>query len=507
MIGVFELGMKQATLSKASPMILQVHKRFKKGKAPRVTNTKRALEYFDVAYPPIYGSRWPSIRLALLSKSKYISVVNNFANYDKTIEKFQELGAMDIRPRYTAMLERVKARKNKEDNQSPSQLENESSQQDENETPVKIRPSLIELDDDELAARAVAKDISRYPEEYRQRALAQNESLGDVQLDLTNRVIQASHASVEEVLMMDYVPSTKLKGLEHWIEESDVFLEASQGDQDIGLKIEVQEEPIELPHMLKIYSFLKGDISHFPHPRNDGVVGVQDHFPLDGASLLPVLALDLKLGERMLDLCAAPGGKSFIALQTLLLEHLVCNDISPSRVRRILNIMKQYVPTGLSSIKDMIAVTMENGCMLPEREAYDKVLVDVPCINDRHSLEEDDNSIFTPRRTKERLRLPEIQSQLLVSALQAVRPGGTVVYSTCTLSPLQNDGVVHLALSRIWQETTIECSVVDMSYAVQPLSFLYRFGSNLGLRYGQIVLPSLLNNFGPMYIAKIKRIR
>lgn len=209
----------------------------------------------------------------------------------------------------------------------------------------------------------------------------------------------------------------------------------------------------------------------------------------------------------MLDLCAAPGGKSFIALQTLLLEHLVCNDISPSRVRRILNIMKQYVPTGLSSIKDMIAVTMENGCMLPEREAYDKVLVDVLCINDRHSLEEDDNSIFTPRRTKERLRLPEIQSQLLVSALQAVRPGGTVVYSTCTLSPLQNDGVVHLALSRIWQETTIECSVVDMSYAVQPLSFLYRFGSNLGLRYGQIVLPSLLNNFGPMYIAKIKRIR
>lgn len=54
-----------------------------------MTNTQRALEYFDVAYAPVYGTRWPSVRLALLSKPKYIAVLNNFASYEETIERFQ----------------------------------------------------------------------------------------------------------------------------------------------------------------------------------------------------------------------------------------------------------------------------------------------------------------------------------------------------------------------------------------------------------------------------------
>lgn len=56
----------------------------------------------------------------------------------------------------------------------------------------------------------------------------------------------------------------------------------------------------------------------------------------------------------------------------------------------------------------------KNGCTLGEVEEYDKVLVDVPCLTDRHSLMEDDNNIFKTGRNKERLRLPELQSQLLM---------------------------------------------------------------------------------------------
>lgn len=487
-------------------VFVQVHKRFKKTKTPKVPNTKRALDYFDVAYPPVYGSRWPSVRLALLSKPKYISVVNTFGEYKSTIQKLEELGAMDIRPRYNAGVEQLKGRMQKLNNQISTSTENED-QAIKSELPEIIRPSLAQLDDDELAARAAKKEMERYPDEYRQRAQAYGNSLDELDVDFSNRVIKSSQVGTEAALLMDYVPSTKLKGLENWIEEADVFRHASQEDSDIGMKKEMQEEPLQLPEMLRIYYFLKGDISDFPHPRSDGVVGVLDHYVLDGASLLPVLALDVQPDEKILDMCAAPGGKSFIALQTWLPRLLVCNDLKLSRVKRVHQVINQYVPKSLTSIREKVAVTMENGCEFPEKDTYDKVLVDVPCLTDRHSLEESDNNIFAVVRIKERLTLPEIQSQLLVSALQAVRPGGCVVYSTCTLSPLQNDGAVHLALSKIWQETTIEYSVVDLTYAVQPLSFLYRFGRNLGLRYGQVVLPSLSNNFGPMYICKIKRLR
>lgn len=495
---------------KIKTLLLYSQIRFrKKDRAPKTTNIMRTQEYFDSAYPPVYGKQWPSIRIALLSKQKYVAVINNFADFEDTERNFQEIGAVDIRHKYSLIAEQMKNKKRQINQQIPDESEQSISQdQVDNEDSKLIRPSYIELDDDDLAERAKLEPISRYPKKYQERALAQDHISGPVDLKHSNRVILPSEVGPGGVsVLMDYMPATKLKGLEEWIEETDVLLGVSQGDQEIGLKRERQEEPISLPKMLKIYSFGKGDISTFPYPKMDHQMKVLDHYALDGASLLPVLALDLAPGDRVLDLCAAPGGKTLIALQSLLPGLVVSNDATESRVKRIRAVLKQYIPHGMSSIENISFVTQVNGCILQERESYDKVLVDAPCLNDRHSLQENDNSIFKPSRTKERLTLPELQSQLLVSALQAVRPGGIVVYSTCTLSPLQNDGVVHLALTRIWEETTIECSVIDMSYAVQPLSFLYCFGSNLGLRYGQIILPSLLSNYGPMYCAKIKRLR
>ncbi|XP_047490722.1 5-methylcytosine rRNA methyltransferase NSUN4-like [Penaeus chinensis] len=435
-------------------VLQNILKRYRKrNREPKVTNSQRALEYFDIAYAPVYGTRWPSVRLALLSKPKYVAVLNNFASYDETIKRFQTLGAWDIGKKYSAIRERIRMRQ--EQKQTVSN-DREGGTDEATATGKFVRPSLVELDDDELAARARLEPKGRYPEEYRQRAAAQSPDMEEV--DVTSRVIEPSEAGSS--LLVDYVPATRLKGLENWMEEADVFTNASQDDQEIGVTVVKQEEPVDFPEMLKIFAFEKGNISDFPQPRSDPQLRVLDHYAMDGASLLPVLALDVNPGDRVLDMCAAPGGKSLLVLQTLLPGLLVSNDVSESRVKRIRNILKQYVPRGMSTIENMTVVTQKNGCIFREAEEYDKVLVDVPCLTDRHSLMEDDNSLFKTSRTKERLKLPELQSQLLVSALQAVRPGGTVVYSTCTLSPLQNDGVIHLALSRIWQETTIECSIV-----------------------------------------------
>lgn len=83
----------------------------------------------------------------------------------------------------------------------------------------------------------------------------------------------------------------------------------------------------------------------------------------------------------------------------------------------------------------------------------------MPCTTDRHSLKENDNNWFKSSRIKERLKLPELQSELLAQALSIVKVGGIVVYSTCTLSPIQNDGVVNMAIKKLWEETKVEVVV------------------------------------------------
>lgn len=79
------------------------------------------------------------------------------------------------------------------------------------------------------------------------------------------------------------------------------------------------------------------------------------------------------------------------------------------------------------------------------------------------------------------------------------------MYSTCTLSPAQNDGVVHAAMDHLWKETDIDTVVIDMSYLRPIFKDIFTFFPKT--KYGQLVLPTLSSNFGPMYICKIKRIR
>ena len=95
---------------------------------------------------------------------------------------------------------------------------------------------------------------------------------------------------------------------------------------------------------------------------------------------------------------------------------------------------------------------------------------------------------------------------LLVSGIKCLKPGGSVVYSTCTLSPMQNDGVVRSALTRIWEETNIEYQVDDLSQIAGCFSdFFTCLGRKENVKYGQLIIPNIVNNFGPMYVAKITR--
>ena len=230
------------------------------------------------------------------------------------------------------------------------------------------------------------------------------------------------------------------------------------------------------------------------------------HYLLDGASILPPLLLDVKLGDRVLDACAAPGGKSLLMLQTLHPEQLVCNDVMESRVNRIRKVMKEYLFDYQERWEGQRLIL--NQCdarNLDEYNSYDKILVDVPCTTDRHSLIENDNNIFKPTRIKERLRLPELQAGILVNCLRLLKPGGSLVYSTCSLSPVQNDGVVHMALQKVFNEHGLTFTIKDLSNVISLFSDIYKFEYSKSLKYGQMALPYLPANFGPMYFCKITR--
>ncbi|XP_018050637.1 PREDICTED: 5-methylcytosine rRNA methyltransferase NSUN4 isoform X2 [Atta colombica] len=322
--------------------------------------------------------------------------------------------------------------------------------------------------------------------------------LNKIALD-ENRIIQPN-AGLSG--LYEFVPATKIKGMEDWVLESQHYGYYKEG-ANVLVNIE-KEVLLTFPQYLNIYTFEENNDSRFPSPKK-GSTGVLDYYLLDGASVLPVLALDLQPGDAVLDMCAAPGGKTLSILQTLMPNIMIANDIQKSRVNRINKVINQYV-AGIGQWENRLCVTERDARFIDDKDIYNKILVDVPCTTDRYVLHSEENNIFKPQRIQERLKIPELQAAILTNALKIISVGGTVVYSTCSLSPIQNDGVVSMALKKVWEETNSILIIKDMSEALSPLKCLYKFG-NFGLKYGHIAIPTLQNNWGPMYFCKIVRTR
>ncbi|XP_063199867.1 5-methylcytosine rRNA methyltransferase NSUN4 [Chroicocephalus ridibundus] len=252
---------------------------------------------------------------------------------------------------------------------------------------------------------------------------------------------------------------------------------------------------------IRCYTFPRGDITRFRPARPD-TLGLLDYYLMDAASLLPVLALNVQPDDFVLDLCAAPGGKTLALLQTGICGHLAANDVSISRTKRLYQILHSYVPR---EIRETVRVTSYDGRDWGQLEGgtFHKVLVDVPCTTDRHSVMEQDNNIFHRRRTKERQMLPMLQLQLLMAGILATKPGGEVVYSTCSLSLLQNEHVIERAVEVAETQYNISVQVEDLSHFRTLFQDTFSFFSDC--RLGELVLPHLTANFGPMYFCKLRR--
>ncbi|KYN41109.1 Putative methyltransferase NSUN4 [Trachymyrmex septentrionalis] len=467
------------------------------------THMDKALKHFDEFYGDVYGKSWESIRTALLiEKHKYMAVVNSFSDVDRIKSELESHGAMNLKTIYETYKEHIdenSSKSNKTKNKRArgrikSLISDAEVSTVQSHYPMDYVSPPISLSTSDDTKDIAVKNQGLQPVEMKPI----ESDLNKIALD-ENRIIQPN-AGLSG--LYEFVPATKIKGMENWILESQYYGYYKEG-ANFSVNIE-KEVLLTFPQYLNIYTFEEKNDSRFPSPKK-GSTGVLDYYLLDGASVLPVLALDLQPGDAVLDMCAAPGGKALSILQTLMPNIMVANDIQKSRVDRINKVINQYV-AGIGQWEDRLCVTEQDARFIDDKDMYNKILVDVPCTTDRHVLHSEENNIFKPQRIQERLKIPELQAAILTNALKIISVGGTVVYSTCSLSPIQNDGVVGMALKKVWEETNSIMIVKDMSKALNPLRCLYNFG-NFGLKYGHIAIPTLKNNWGPMYFCKIIRAR
>ena len=215
----------------------------------------------------------------------------------------------------------------------------------------------------------------------------------------------------------------------------------------------------------------------------------------EASAATAVMALEPQPDEKILDMCAAPGGKTTQMAE--LMENtgvIFANDVTPKRLRALLaNLSRMGVVNTV--------VTQWDGRNYPDLGVtFDKVLVDAPCSAEGRARENPDlrggadiNFIRSISGT---------QKGLLRRALELVKPGGIVVYSTCTFAPEENEAVVAYALKKV------PCELLPIELPVRCSPGLTEWqGREFGEEMKRCVriYPHYLDS-GGMFIAKLRKL-
>jgi 16S rRNA (cytosine967-C5)-methyltransferase len=155
----------------------------------------------------------------------------------------------------------------------------------------------------------------------------------------------------------------------------------------------------------------------------------------DEASQLVPAVVAASAGERILDLCASPGGKT-IAMAADMNDagRIVASDVRPKR----LALLQETIKT--ANTRSVSVVRVPQVGPLPFDAAFDAVLVDAPCSG--LGTVRRDPDIRWRRNEQDLAALARDQLALLIRAAEVVRPGGRLVYATCSSEPEENDGVI-----------------------------------------------------------------
>lgn len=162
----------------------------------------------------------------------------------------------------------------------------------------------------------------------------------------------------------------------------------------------------------------------------------------EASAMLSVSVLDPQPGERILDLCAAPGGKSTqIAARMHGKGLLVCNEYEPSRAKVLASNLERM------GVINAVAVNARPDALAKRwKEQFDAVLCDAPCSGEGMFRRDPQSRTAWAPASPEGCAMR--QAEILDSAAELVRPGGRLVYSTCTFNAYENEGSIQAFLER-----------------------------------------------------------
>ena len=215
--------------------------------------------------------------------------------------------------------------------------------------------------------------------------------------------------------------------------------------------------------------------------------GLTKPYMMDGASVLAAASLRLPDSGIILDACAAPGGKSLVLASRMAGGvELLCNELSSERRRRLKNVLDEHLD---SEKRQQVTVSgfdaAELGGKKKEWSRFDAILLDVPCSSERHVIQSPKAlAEWKPARPR---FLSRRQWALLSAAFLLLKPGGSLVYATCALSPEENDGPVSRLLEKY--SGKIELDEPDFTPGEKT-------------KYGRLILPDESGGIGPMYVAR-----
>ena len=235
------------------------------------------------------------------------------------------------------------------------------------------------------------------------------------------------------------------------------------------------------------------------------VTGAQQSYFLDSASVLAALCLPLENAENLLDLCAAPGGKTLVLASRMPDDaKLSSNERSPERKHRLATVVQTCLP---AEISERVITSCSDGATWCTRqsECFDHILLDAPCSSERHVIADPKYlNTWSPSRIR---TVTTEQWALLSSAYRLLSPQGILLYSTCALCPEENDGMIE----RLYKKFNKDGSAFTLLESEPDLNQVSAFAPSLTLpgfektQYGYMIMPDRQNGAGPIYFSIIRK--
>lgn len=237
--------------------------------------------------------------------------------------------------------------------------------------------------------------------------------------------------------------------------------------------------------------------------------GKKNYF-LDRASILAALTLPLESAARILDMCAAPGGKSLVLCRRMNDGALLlANERSADRFSRLRRVLDEHL---LPSVRERTEALCSDAAVLCKSKKiqgpFDAILLDAPCSSERHVMQDPKYlAQWSPARIK---TLCVQQWAVLSSGYRLLKSGGYLLYSTCAINGSENEGIVKRLLNKFDDSAalSIEQCAAFQKEAAERISLLLG-GIQLphfeAREYGATVMPDAEDGAGPIYFCLIQK--